>query len=153
VVTILTTRFNIQRRYQSITPRTFTAPNLSTVLLVCLSGHQHARGELSCSGTSPALPERNPILVQTNTWRDCQIAFHYTCGTLSGPGLSIKWLLKHNWLSVPFQYRLFPRHHCTNIQHNYAQNTVRLLLCLNTPLSDFVLKFAGFNAYKHIHTT
>jgi hypothetical protein len=34
--------------------------------------------------------------------RDCQIAFHYTCGKLSGPGLSTKWLLKHNSLSVPF---------------------------------------------------
>ena len=34
--------------------------------------------------------------------RDCQIAFHYTCGKLSGLGLSTKWLLKHNSLSVPF---------------------------------------------------
>jgi hypothetical protein len=34
--------------------------------------------------------------------RDCQIAFHYTCGKLSGPGMSTKWLLKRNSLSVPF---------------------------------------------------
>ena len=51
---------------------------------------------------SPAQPERNPILVQTNTCRDYQIAFHYTCGKLSGPVLSTKWLLKHNSPSVPF---------------------------------------------------
>jgi len=38
---------------------------------------------------------------QTLCW-DCQIAFHYTCEKLSGPGLSTKWLLKHNSLSVPF---------------------------------------------------
>ena len=78
----------------------FNGQNLFTVVYVFLPGHQHARGELSCSGTKPGAAGAEPYTRPDKHFPE--IAFHYTCGKLSGPGLSTKWLLKHNSLSVPF---------------------------------------------------
>lgn len=106
LVTISTVCFIIQLWYQSTTLRT---------QFQC-SEHVHCDIRVRFSARRSAC-ERQTVLFRNQAWRcrsgtlyssrqtlcrDCQIAFHYTCGKLSGAGLSTKWLLKHNSLSVPF---------------------------------------------------
>ena len=104
VVTIFTACFIIHLWYQSTPLHTQFQWSEPVRCNICFSSRTSACERRTVLFRNQARPCWSGTLYSSRQTlcRDCQIAFHYTCGKLSGCGLSTKWLLKHNSLTVPF---------------------------------------------------